>query len=201
MIQNVSKDISSFPPPALQQRNLLDFVENLKPHKCVEHQCLVTRLIVVITHIVAQKRATSEVKCERNGKLADGLTKDHLAHPYGNETCRFPFRLTIKNGSRRRIGGKGQGGKCIHDQVNPEKLDGIQNRLLLGASHGGNESQDDGGHVHGELELDSIRARLPSGGERERGRSISKHTWRNFLTESLTARPHIIPLTMELCSC
>lgn len=128
-----------------------------------------TRLIVVITHIVAQKRATSEVKCERNGKLADSLTKDHLAHPYGNEMCGFPFRLTIKNGSRRRISGKRQGGKCIHDQVNPEKLDGIQNRLLLSASHGGNESQDDGGHVHGELELDSIRTRLPSGGEREKG--------------------------------
>lgn len=108
-------------------------------------------ILLLIVQVVPEESATTKVESKSDRELAYGLAQNHLAHAYGNEAGRLPLRLSVQDGTRRRVGGEGKGGESVHDEVNPEKLHSIQDCL---ACYSGNKSQDDGGDVDRKLELE-----------------------------------------------
>lgn len=47
-----------------------------------------------------------------------------------------------------------QGGKSVHDQVDPEKLHSSEDRVFTITGNSGDESEDDCGDIDRDLELD-----------------------------------------------
>lgn len=110
-------------------------------------------ILYLVAQIVAQQSATTKMQGERNGELAYGLSEDHLSHSAGHEPSRFPLGLAVQDRARRRISGECERRKRVHDQVDPEKLNSIENRLLLIAGYCSDECQYDSRNIDGQLEL------------------------------------------------
>ena len=88
------------------QRNLttrysLELIEDLHPHKRVEHKRL--QLILLVRRVVRQDLRPRKVQDERDGQLIDRLPDDHLPHGDRDQRCRLAIRLTIQDAWRRRI--------------------------------------------------------------------------------------------------
>ena len=52
------------------------------------------------------------------------------------------------------LSGQGEGGEGVHDQVDPEQLEGLHRTLADG--DGGDEGEQDSNHVDRELELEEL---------------------------------------------
>lgn len=89
-----------------------------------------------------------------------------MAYVCGDERCLFALRLTVENLFSWWIGGQSEGGECVHDEVDPEKLNGFENRSHFCVVDGGDEGEQDSGNVDGDLELWSVSILgEPRGGE------------------------------------
>lgn len=135
--------------------NLLDFVEDLQPHKGIEHQCLELPVFILFS-IIIEKLVSSEIQSQRNGKLANGLANDHLGHPQCDERSRLAIWHSVENASSRRVCRKSERSKCVHDEIHPEKLHSVKYRLLSTTGNGRDESQDNGRNVYRQLKLGDI---------------------------------------------
>ena len=54
----------------------------------------------------------------------------------------------------RVLGGEGDGGEDVHDEVDPEQLDDVEGRVA--EKDRGEEDEEDAGEVHSHLELDEL---------------------------------------------
>lgn len=81
---------------------------------------------------------------------------------------------------------------ALHNQVDPEQLHRREDRRLRVGCDGSDKGDDDGGDVDRDLKLHGYIASALSCRENEAKRLACK----NFLTESLTQRPHMMAETM-----
>jgi hypothetical protein len=89
---------------------------------------------------------------EQQEALVEGHVQNVLDHLAGNNVIVTVLGHAVEETFLGELSGEGKGSKGVHNQVNPEELDGLE-RGLLGdarADKGGNE----GTNVHGELELE-----------------------------------------------
>lgn len=70
------------------------------------------------------------------------------------------LRGTVENLFSGRVSGKGQGCKGIHDEVDPEELNGLEDRFHVGVIDGRDKGQEDSRDVDGDLELSPL-VRVP----------------------------------------
>ena len=124
----------------------------MREHEDVEdyglHNRVVRRRILKTENLQPKK-----VDDEYDGDLIGRLQKDLLVHVDGEQRCGELVWLSIEKNRRRRIGSKREGSERVHDDVDPEQLDGRQGRCLRRRYDGCDRRNDDGGHVGGELEL------------------------------------------------
>lgn len=70
-----------------------------------------------------------------------------------DERCLFALGRTVEDLFGWGIRGQRQGGKGVHDEVDPEELDGFQDRLHVWVVDGGGKGEDNSGNIDGNLEL------------------------------------------------
>ena len=63
--------------------------------------------------------------------------------------------FTLERRIRSRVGRESQSGEGVHDEVHPEELHGCQDGAHLRVRDGGDEGEEDGCDVDGDLELSS----------------------------------------------
>lgn len=73
----------------------------------------------LVVAVVVEDCGAAKVEDEGDNQLIDGLSDDHFPHRGRDQRRRLGFRLTVENAAGRRIGGQGESGKGIHDQVHP----------------------------------------------------------------------------------
>lgn len=73
---------------------------------------------------------TGKQQGENDHKLVDGMAEDVLHHGARDEGLVAAVGLTQQQGLGRGLGGQGQGGKGVHDQVDPQHLHRFQWRVL-----------------------------------------------------------------------
>jgi hypothetical protein len=103
----------------------VDKLEDLHKDKNVEDERSYFSLVV------AKDRIATEPKDEAHNKLVNRLTDDHLPHGDGDKRGGARLGLTVEKTSGGRIRSESKSGESIHDEVNPEKLNSVENRLLL----------------------------------------------------------------------
>lgn len=101
----------------------------------------------------AEDLVTGKVEDESDNDLVESLTEDHHPHLSRDERRSLAVGLALEYLGGGGIGSEGKSGEGVHDEVDPEKLNGGKNRLLIFRRDGGNVGDDDGGDVDGELEL------------------------------------------------
>lgn len=73
---------------------------------------------------------TGEEQSEDDDELVHALAQDVLHHGAGDEGLVAAVRLPQQQGLCGRLGGQGQRGEGVHDQVDPQHLHGFQWRVL-----------------------------------------------------------------------
>ena len=73
---------------------------------------------------------TREEQGEDDGELVDSVAQDVLHHGAGYEGLLAAVGLPQEQGLCGGLGGQGQGGEGVHDQVHPQHLHGFQRRVL-----------------------------------------------------------------------
>lgn len=104
--------------------------------------------------VIDDHARASEQENQKDNDLVDGVAKDVSGHDIGYDGVVLLVWFSLENSSGWFLGGEGESGKRVHDQVNPEHLNGIQRSLL-----GHNSAQENDEHsnvVDGELELDEF---------------------------------------------
>ena len=132
----------------------VDHVENLTEDERVEHQG--TEGCVVLGGLASKNVVSPPVKDETDDDLVTGLTENHLDHVDVEQGRRSLLGQPVQRSLRSGVGCEGESGEGVHDQVDPEQLDGGQDRLFLVGGNGGDKCKDDGGDVDGKLELQEL---------------------------------------------
>lgn len=65
-----------------------------------------------------------EVEDETDNDLVDCLTENHLCHVDGDQRRVLPVWLALEGRPSGRVGGESKSCKSVHDQVDPEQLNG-----------------------------------------------------------------------------
>lgn len=73
---------------------------------------------------------TNKKQGEDEGELVDGMAQDVLHHGPRDEGLVTAVWLPQKQGLGGRLSGQGQRGECVHDEVYPEHLHGLQRGVL-----------------------------------------------------------------------
>ena len=80
------------------------------------------------------EQCTARGTCKEDGKddgqLVDGMTNDVLHHRPRDQRLRASVRLAFQHLLRRQLSGQRQRRQRVHDQVDPQHLDGFQRRVL-----------------------------------------------------------------------
>lgn len=71
----------------------------------------------------------------------------------GDQRLVLALRRSVENLLSWGIRGQGQSGEGVHDQVDPEKLNRLEDRLHVVVVNRGNEGEQDSRDVDGDLEL------------------------------------------------
>jgi len=97
---------------------------------------------------------TLEEEDAEDGDLCQSLTDDELPHLVGDEAFTLGDGLALEELVTGGLGGEGQRGEGVHDEVDPQHLDGIEGGLAEdGATH---EGHNQGHEVDGQLELKEL---------------------------------------------
>ena len=123
---NAAKDVQ-----LIVQSATIDFVENLQPDEGVERDGLHGSYRPSGEDLLAR-----EIENEGDDELDNCLTEYHLPHVERDNGRALRFRFTIEQFERRWISGQRQRSKGVHDQVDPEKLNGGKSRLFRGTRNG-----------------------------------------------------------------
>lgn len=91
---------------------------------------------------------------EEDEELEEGLADDVSEHESGDQGLVLSVGDSVEELLGGELGGEGEGGEGIHDEVDPEELDGGERGLTEDA--GGGEGDDEGDDVDGELELEEL---------------------------------------------
>lgn len=73
---------------------------------------------------------THKEQCEDECELVDSVAQDVLHHGPRDERLVAAVWLPQKQALGGRLGGQSQRGKCVHDEVHPEHLHGLQRGVL-----------------------------------------------------------------------
>ena len=90
---------------------------------------------------------------EDDDALVDRLPEDLLVHIHVEERRRLLIGLAIEQSGARRIGSQRQSSERVHDNVDPQQLDGRQRAFLVCTRDSCNERDDDCSDVDRNLEL------------------------------------------------
>lgn len=94
---------------------------------------------------------SSKYEDEQDDSLEEGLTQDVLNHLLRNDVLLLSVWRSFQEVCLWLLSGKSEGGKRVHDQVYPEKLDGLERRV---PHHDrANEGHDQSYHIHSKLKL------------------------------------------------
>lgn len=81
--------------------------------------------------VIAEDCIATEPEDETDDELVDRLPNDHLPHGDCDERCSSSFGFAVKETSGGGIGGESESGEGIHDEVDPEELNSVENGFLL----------------------------------------------------------------------
>jgi hypothetical protein len=84
------------------------------------------------------------------------LTDNHLPHVEGDEGCGLLLGRTVQDAVGGRVGSKDNTSEGVHEEVDPEELNGGEDRLHLGVCDGADKGEDDGSDGDGDLELEEL---------------------------------------------
>lgn len=87
--------------------------------------------LVAINNVL---RDTDEEEEKDDDELIDAVSQNVLGHGAGDERLVASVRLPPEQGLRGRLGGQGQRGERVHDQVDPKHLHGFQRGVLSSAT-------------------------------------------------------------------
>lgn len=73
---------------------------------------------------------THEEQGEDEGELVNGVAQDVLHHGPGDERLVAAVRFPQEQRLGGRLRGQCQGGKCVHDEVHPKHLHGLEGGVL-----------------------------------------------------------------------
>ena len=73
---------------------------------------------------------TGEQQGEDDDELVDGVAQDVLGHGAGDEGLVASVGPPLQQALRGRLGGQGQRGEGVHDEVHPQHLHRLQRGVL-----------------------------------------------------------------------
>ncbi len=111
------------------QTTIVELVEDLHPNESVENHGVELKLLCRVAQVVLEDSTSSEVEDESDNQLEDSLTDDHLPHVHCNERCLLACWFALEDDWSWGISSKRESCKCVHDQVNPEKLHSCKDRF------------------------------------------------------------------------
>ena len=109
---------------------------------------------IILFVLETEKLGSVDEKDHQNDKLIKSLAKDVSPHDSVNDLLGLAGRLAIHKGIMGWLSSKCEGSKSIHNEVNPEHLDGSERWIL--EDHGTSEDNDQGGNIDCELELEEL---------------------------------------------
>lgn len=86
------------------------------------------------------------------------MAGDLLPHGGGDEGLVTALGRTVEDLVGRWVGGEGESREGVHDEVHPEELHGAEHGLHLVVVYDGDEGEDHGSDVDGDLKLRKISA-------------------------------------------
>ena len=116
---------------------------------------------------------TIEEDTKHHSQLVEGLAEDILGHGGGYQRRGSAVRFSQQQVWSWKLCGESKAGEGVHDQVDPEHLNSLQDKPVrrgrggeAGGRHylewtvlygtGSNERNNDGNNVHGQLELEKL---------------------------------------------
>ncbi len=96
-------------------------------------------------------KSTFEEDGTEDNDLQQTLSDNVLPHVSSDQTLKLRVGLSGEKLIGGRLGGQCQGGQGVHDEVDPQHLDGTQRGFFEDCGSG--KGEDEGTDVYGELEL------------------------------------------------
>ena len=75
-------------------------------------------------------KPTLEEQQKNDKNLVDSMSNDIFPHRLGDEGFRPAIGLALQQFITGQLSRQGERGKCVHDQVDPQHLDGFQGAVL-----------------------------------------------------------------------
>mmetsp|Transcript_9898 Transcript_9898/g.14981 ORF Transcript_9898/g.14981 Transcript_9898/m.14981 type:complete len:204 (-) Transcript_9898:2749-3360(-) len=104
--------------------------------------------------VVAQEAGAQEDDEEDDNALVDGVTEHVSPHYLSHDGGVLLVRLSLKNVIIRGLGGEGQSGEGVHNEVHPQHLYSGQRGVL--EDDGAEEHDEHSDDVHSQLELEEL---------------------------------------------
>lgn len=111
------------------ETSVVEDVEDLHPYESVEDDGVKLELLVWVGEVVAENGTTGEVEDKDGGELVDILASDLFPHSCGDERLVPALGRAVQDLFRRRVGGKSERRKRVHDEIDPEQLHSLENGL------------------------------------------------------------------------
>lgn len=182
------------------ETSAVDRVEDLHEHERVEDERaqlgMFLRLLIRRKTKVAKYRVPSKVEDQDDDDLVDRLPEDHLVHVDAEQRGTRMIRFAVEKCGMCRVSGEGQGSERVHDDVDPQQLHGGECRSLRIRRHSSDKSDNDGGDVDGDLELQElldgvVDASAPHDGADDRGEVVvHEDDVRRFLRDFRSSNTH-----------
>ena len=106
--------------------------------------------------------AAGVMQAEDHDELVDGLARDHLPHGRRHDVAAAGVRTAVEDVFGRGVGRESSGGKDVHDQVKPKKVDDGEHGRVSVADKGGDNGQGSGRDIDRELELCACESLSPT---------------------------------------
>lgn len=138
------------------QPTVVELVEDLHPHKGVEDHGVELELLVFVVGVIAEDGVAGEVEDQGSSQLEDCLADDHLPHVDGDEGRLLALWQSVKDLLGRGVRSERKSGKGVHDEVDPQELDGGEDGFHVGIGDGGDEGEENSSDVDRDLELSTL---------------------------------------------
>lgn len=90
----------------------------------------------------------------QNEDLINSMSDNVSPHDWGNHVLSLSVGFSVEQIWSGFLSGEGERGEGIHDQVNPEHLNGVQGRFSQDSTS--QENHEHGDDVDGDLELEEL---------------------------------------------